>query len=359
MIIEQIYEALLDDEAFDALPARLAALVGARSATLQTVVDETPVHVASHYFSDEMGAYYLANDIVALDPWTPIVIQKGLMNRAVCADDFMSRAEFKDTAFYNEFFRRFGDDTGVSLGSIIQTREGFVGLGLHRALGDAEFGEEARSALQIALPHLRRLAETRSILTAADARIRDTEAMLHGQATPILLTDGDGRILFANASAMTLLDSGDGLVSRLGFLRTLGPQAARLESAIAKATCAAPTADAILVLKPSGADPLRVVVTPHRASGARPGRAMITIEDPSAQDPGISDRLRLLFGFSPAEVDLAVRLSQGLSLNEIAQARQVLPSTIRTQLNSILAKTGAPRQSDLMSIIGRLPRPTT
>ena len=358
-IIEHIYEALLDDAAFDALPARLADMVGARSATFQTVVGGAPVHIASHYFSAEMGAYYMANGIGAVDTWNSVVIEKGLANRAVASDDIMTRQDFERGAFYNDFFRRFGDDTGISLGAIIQTRDGHVGLGLHRALTDAAYGDEARCALQAALPHLRRLAEARTLLTAADVRQRDAEAMLHGQAAPVLLTDGAGRVLFANAAAETLLDGADGLTSRLGVLRAVGPQAARLETAIARAASAVPTADAILVVRPSGAAALRVVVSPHRAPGALPGRALILIEDPAAGDDGVHGRLRQMFGLSPAEADLAVRLAEGRTPAEIAEARRVLPSTVRTQLNSLMAKTGARRQSDLVAIVARLPRPAS
>ena len=358
-IIEQIYEALLDEDAFDALPARLAALVGARSATFQTMVGATPVHVASHYFNAEMGAYYLENGLGAVDSWNLLCIGKGLLNRAVNADDLMTREQFRDGAFYNDFFRHFGDDTGVSLGAIIQTRDGHVGLGLHRALTDAAYTEEARAALDGALPHLRRLAEARSLLAASDARTRDAQAVLHGQALPVLLTDHAGRIVFANAGAEALLAQGDGLVSRLGALRAVGPLAGRLEAALAKAAAPAPRADAILLPRPSGRGALRIVVTPHRAVGALPGRALVMIEDPSVGNGDAGERLRLLFGLSPAEVDLAIRLSEGQTLADIAEARQVLASTVRTQMNTLMAKTGARRQSDLVALVNRLPRPAS
>lgn len=355
-MIEHIYDALLDDEALDALPARLAEMVGARSATFQTVVGETPVHVAAHYFSEEMGAYYLANDIVALDPWTPQVVQRGLVNRAVSADDFMTRDTFKRTAFFNEFFRRFGDDTGVSLGGIITTRDGYVGLGLHRPLGGAEYDLAERAALDAVLPHLRRLAEARARLGLLEGRIRDMETLLSSQAAPVIMTNGGGRILFANAAGIDLLSEMDGVSSNLGVLRAAGPSGARLEAALARAAGAKPTGDAILAPRPSGKPPLRIVVAPHRGLKATPGRVMVLIEDPSTTDPTLGDRLRRLFGLSAAEAELAVLLADGRSMAEIADARRVLSSTARSQLNAVLAKTGARRQSDLMALIARLPR---
>lgn len=356
-LIDTIYDALLDDAAFDALPAQLAAAVGARSATFITMAGDTPVHVAGHYFSEEMNAYYLTHGISELDVWNQIVIERGLLNRAISADDFMSRAAFRDSAFYNEFFRRFGDDTGVSLGAIIQTREGHVGLGLHRALTDAEYDGEARAALGAAIPHLRRLAETRARLTLTAERLTDIETLLHGQAAPILLAGASGRILFANAAAVGLLAQADGLASRHGMLRAAGADGARLEAALAAAAGATAASEAVMVGRPSGRPPLRLVVAPHRGLNARPGRAMVMIDDPAAQDPGLDERLRGLFGLSPMEARLAVLLFEGRSLAEIADERGVLASTVRSQLNAVMLKTGTARQSTLTALIGRLPRP--
>lgn len=355
-IIDNIYDALLDDEALDALPARLAELVGARSATFITMAGETPVHVAGHYFSEAMSAYYLANGIGEMDVWNTIVIERGLLNRVISADDFMSREAFRDGAFYNEFFRRFGDDTGVSLGAIIQTQEGHVGLGLHRALTDAEYSQEERFALDAAIPHLRRLAETRARLTLTAGRLGDIETLLHSQAAPVILTSGTGRVLFANDAGIALLAEADGLSSRLGLLRVAGAQGGRLEAAIARAAGPAATPDAVLIPRPSGRAALRVVVAPHRGPNARPGRVMLLIENPETGDAGLGERLRQLFGLSAAEAELAVLLNAGRSMADIAETRQVLPSTARTQLNAILLKTGARKQSDLLAMIARLPR---
>lgn len=354
-IVEHIYEALLDDEALDALPRHLAEAVGARSATLQTIVGGAPVHVATHYFSAPMNAFYVANDVIALDPWIPIVKDHGLLNRVADADDYISRDDFRRGAFYNEFFRLFGDDTGVSLGAVIETRDGFVGLGLHRALSAPGYAPEDRATLETALPHLRRLAETRARLRKADAAERDIRAVLHGQSSAILLVNAQGRVGFANLAAEGLLASRDGLESSSGTIRISHALADRLSRALASAATGK-GGDALLVVRPSGRPAYRLVVTPHRGPGALPGQALVIIEDPEQADPGLAQNLRRLFGLSPAEADLAVRLAEGCSLPEIADMRAVQPSTVRSQMNAVLAKTGSRRQTELATLLARLPR---
>ena len=82
---------------------------------------------------------------------------------------------------------------------------------------------------------------------------------------------------------------------------------------------------------------------------------MVVIEDPTTVDPGLGARWRRLYGFTSAEADLAERLLQGQALAEASEARGVMVSTGRSQLNSMLAKTGVRRQSELLAMLARTP----
>lgn len=147
----------------------------------------------------------------------------------------------------------------------------------------------------------------------------------------------------------------DGLSGRLGILRAGGKfgVATALEAAMARAALGG--GDALLVERPSGKAAYRLLITPHRGQGIAPGRVMIVIEDPSTVDPGLGARLRRLYGFTAAEADLAERLLQGQALSEASEARGVMVSTGRSQLNSMLAKTGVRRQGELLAMLARTP----
>lgn len=84
--------------------------------------------------------------------------------------------------------------------------------------------------------------------------------------------------------------------------------------------------------------------------------AMLIIVDPDErQEPG--ERIvRQVFGLTGAEARLAVALVRGLELKEIAAANGVAEATIRSQLKSVLAKTGTHRQSQLVALVSRLAR---
>lgn len=352
-IVDDIYSAALDEEAMAALPGRLAAMVGARSASFQVFSGQTPISVWTSYFTAEMGAYYLANNLVEEDAWTALVTDLRLYDQAVDSDDHLSRNEFARGAFHNEFFRHFGDDTGVSLGAVLTMPGGMIGVGLHRAIDAPAYDPTNRHALNSVLPHLRRMVEMRGALTSAQQAARDMGALLHAQASAVLLVSADGRIVFANTGAEAILRAKDGLSARLGVLSAVGQVGVVLEAAMARAALGG--GDALLVERPSGKAAYRLLISPHRGQGVAPGRAMVVIEDLSMVDPELGARLRRLYGFTAAEADLAERLLQGQALSEASEARGVMVSTGRSQLNSMLAKTGVRRQSELLAMLARTP----
>jgi DNA-binding CsgD family transcriptional regulator len=53
--------------------------------------------------------------------------------------------------------------------------------------------------------------------------------------------------------------------------------------------------------------------------------------------------------------DLAMGLLEGRTLAEIALARHASINTLRVQLRSVLKKTGASRQAELVALLARLP----
>jgi DNA-binding CsgD family transcriptional regulator len=67
------------------------------------------------------------------------------------------------------------------------------------------------------------------------------------------------------------------------------------------------------------------------------------------------DELRHLFGATQRETELIELLLRGLTPAECAEQRQISINTIRTQLASLLAKTGTRFQAELVSVVMSLP----
>jgi len=70
--------------------------------------------------------------------------------------------------------------------------------------------------------------------------------------------------------------------------------------------------------------------------------------------PGARDRmhaLRRIFGLSPAEARVAVKLADGRTPSEIAAAMQVSLSTVRTQIAAVRGKLGVRRQVQIVAAV--------
>jgi DNA-binding CsgD family transcriptional regulator len=82
--------------------------------------------------------------------------------------------------------------------------------------------------------------------------------------------------------------------------------------------------------------------------------ALIVLTDPEQQSPSERDLAEFL-RLSPAESRLAVALLAGKKLGEVAIDFGVQITTLRTQLSSILRKTGVTRQVDLIRLLSNVP----
>jgi len=104
--------------------------------------------------------------------------------------------------------------------------------------------------------------------------------------------------------------------------------------------------------------PLQLLASPLTQAHRTKSRAdlVLLVTDPDKPVNFPDDALRTLFGFTPAQVDVAVGLLMGYSLEEIASLRGVSVGTVRNQLKAMLSKTGTSRQSDLIRLLMTLPQ---
>lgn len=223
------------------------------------------------------------------------------------------------------------------------------------------FGADVHAAIAMLAPHLAAAFRARSLLappetpvTAAVPGLGDIEAL----PMPLALADGTPRLVHANAALRALVARGDGLA--LGHTRLVAVHA-RADAALARAAREVPRAAL------AGQAPIRSVSVP-RSGGAVPylvqaialGRAgtggagtLFVVTDPEGGRPS-PDTLRDLLGLTQAEAALAAELAAGATLQAAARARGISRETARTQLKSVLAKTGCARQADLARLLARV-----
>lgn len=184
-------------------------------------------------------------------------------------------------------------------------------------------------------------------------------ARIEGPGEAVIIVDEDLHVLFVNRPADALLAAGRFRIDALGTLR--GGDGIDLRSLV-EAACAAgePAArpSATLTLARGGASaPLRILVAPlHARSGvgaAAAGRraAMLVVSDPELEATTRKERLRMLFGLTPAEAAFAMEIVKGDGRRAAAERRGIACSTARTHLSSIFEKTGTRRQAELVRLL--------
>lgn len=355
--LTELYEAVVDDEQFAALPNRLAQFYGARSAVIHWLDGKGRSTVDAHcdYFTAEQFQVY-AETYAEHDVWTQAALGPNKRNRAWNAGDLVSARDLESSIFYNEWIRRMGDNTYHCIGAVMETDHGMGIIGLHRGLAQGDFTDANLKRLDRSVLHLRRAITIRSALVERQREVAGWEQIFARSAVPALIVDRLGRLRRANASAEAMLWGGRRLAARgHSVLPADDRQASAFRDLLARATDPAqPEAcQGAFGQSPQG---LWIAEFLPLVSGHLAGCAMITITDRGAGSGrgNLAAHLRSLYALTRAEGEVAAALADGLSIDEIADARGSSPNTVRAQVKQVLAKTGTRRQSEVVALVLRL-----
>ena len=175
-----------------------------------------------------------------------------------------------------------------------------------------------------------------------------------------LLLDNNGTIPGVNARAEPLL--GTDLDVRAGQLvasdRTSNDMLQDLlRTALRRVPLSVSALLPPVVIRRREGRPIVVQALPAPALAAAPDEetgAILVLTDLAAQPELPESRLVLLFGLTPAEARLAVRLVADESVEEAADALHIALGTARNQLKEIFGKTETHRQAELVALLWRV-----
>jgi DNA-binding CsgD family transcriptional regulator len=264
--------------------------------------------------------------------------------------------------FYQDWARPQGI-RGIAVANFLR-EDGVVGiLGAPRACS-TPFRHDQLEVLTALLPLIRHAVRVRRCLAGVSLRERVESDALSALSHAIVIVDKDAHVLFANCEADYLLSVAAGLRVGPSGLETLTASSTKtLRALILKATCNDRQllgGSALLVERPPPAAPLVVLVSPlgerdDRIDVARKVRAaMLLIIHPRDGRGDLDVLLNSLFNLTPAEIRVTREIGQGGNLKDIAEMLGVMPSTIRTHLHHVFAKTGTRRQADLMRLVAQI-----
>lgn len=272
------------------------------------------------------------------------------------ADDLFTEDEKAKEPVYTELYHRFGLDD--SAGTFISCPNGDnVILSFERAKSLGRTPDETLVALDVFRPILGRAALVSGRLDVERAKAQVAALSIFG--LPATVTTSNGRALASNAEFDAFsAHASIGAFDRLSLHdKVAGAQLAEVFEG----------ADRIQRLGRSialRADGQRAAAVLHvlpirRAARDVFSRAawLIAITPAGSQAAPDADILGALFDLTPAEARVTKSLLTGRDLKEIANEYGVSIVTVRNQIASIFAKTGATRQSELILMCrARLPK---
>jgi DNA-binding CsgD family transcriptional regulator len=214
-------------------------------------------------------------------------------------------------------------------------------------------------------PHLRTAIRVYSELDAMRSQ-RSYYAEAMDQLTlATLVLDENNKVLHANQLAESILAEHDGITRSNGTLLIANHEdSKRFREVMARAVEAQRAAkpglvEVMRVRRSSGRPDIGLVVRPSTSSASDQNNRLtasiavfLSTSTSETHEPTVpSDVIQKLFGLTPKEATLALRLAAGESLQEASEELRISPNTARAHLRSIFAKTGVDRQAKLVRVL--------
>lgn len=239
---------------------------------------------------------------------------------------------------------------------------GSLAFGRHESAGP--IGDREIALAHMLVPHLQRAATINRMLEGAAVVQAGFAATLEIVAVPIVLLDGDVRILHANAAARRLLEQEILIRAIGGRLEAATPgassavasaitQAMRDESGIGRRGLGIP-----VVARNGKAGALHVLPLGRRRKEHSAGAvAALFVAEADAPFVAPTEMMAALFDLTPAEARVFEHLAAGHTQAAIAAALRVELSTVKTHLSRLYDKVGVRRQVDLVRVAASLAIP--
>ena len=283
----------------------------------------------------------------------------GLPGTLVHIPDLYTEDERKRSPVYNEFLPRVGLHKGLY--ARFDEPDGLRmvwGVGNKTTGGGWQADELA--LIEGLRPHIRHFVLVRQALDGAAAVAGGLASLLENGHIGVLYLDRRGRLLAANAPALSVLRRGDMLFDRGGTLHARrsaedGRLQRLLGQALPRFSSAPPAGGSMTLRHPLQGAWLALHVTPvgdaDAHSGDRRVAALALVVDP-ADRPRIDPQwVAEALGLTPSEARVATLLAEGLSVRDIAASAGHRESYVRSQLRDIYKKLGLPGQVALVRAV--------
>jgi len=265
------------------------------------------------------------------------------------------------TEGYNDFAMHLGVRHGMGVMFEVPQSSYFVHFAGARRPDQGRYEQTTLSQLNQLVPHLKQFMHLRNRFGDLQGRAACMEQALSRMGTAVFICTQDGKILFQTDQAERLLQDRSAVLAPKGGLCVQHSQAnTELKNMIQNAVAASrgenrTPGGALRIDDAHGV--LEVLVTPVRYAppgdvlGSSSPCAAVFMRDIDTPRMVVPEVLSVLYNLSAAEADIAIRMSQGVSIAHIADVRGVSVQTVRTQTKTLYQKTQTVGQADLVALV--------
>jgi DNA-binding CsgD family transcriptional regulator len=362
--LDLLYEAAVEPEKWLPVMDRFADLVGGTSSWLSrlSMADGTGAGVVSRIDPVMPPLYhtYYAPQNLYSNATDPEAFMRGWTPKIMLDEDFVPKEDLVKTEYYDGFLKP-QDVHSIMFVRLAARGVEISAISVNRPESWGRFESWQVERAERLHPHVRRAFRVAETLAEAGLMAEGMAAAMDRSPSGVIVLDDAGRVRRTNAVAEARLADTGGLCVVGGRLSCVQPLAANelqaLICAAASPDLAVRTGGSMTLNVPGKRFPLSVTVAPVRAQAFavfdhRPA-VIVCINDPEAGAQLSEETLRAMFGLTRAEARVAIASMTGGAARQVAATLGVSVHTVRNQLQSVLEKTGASRQSEMVALLLR------
>lgn len=292
-------------------------------------------------------------------------IQQYPLGEPIVQSQAVAQEVIAGNRYYREWALPKGLFDAVAVGLVRdRTMVGNAIFSQHESAG--LINEAQLAGLRLLAPHVRRAVTISNLFDMKTVEANTFAATVEALTVGVVLADEESKIVHANATASTMLATGDPILMRHGRIAV---QSAATTATLQAAVALAAKDEATLGQKGIGipiprsnGDPLVIHVLPLRRGEMRPGliqRAAAALFVASASGPPQlpRDALNQLYDLTPAEIRIFELICDGQTRNDISAQLGISVATVKSHLLHVFEKTGCRRQVDLVRLAKSLTFP--
>ena len=350
-LLDNLYENATVRDQWPGFLEKFAGLFHTDTATIRLTDLNDPVVYQSFTtgFRQSINRVY-ETAAVEQDPFRDILATSPI-GKAVVSTSVMRDRDFERSDHYQKIFRPNGNF--YALGTQFERQNGqAMHIGVHRPKGKGAFSIEEQSILELFSPHLRRACGLARLMGDLNQALSGARQALDQLPFGVWHTNAKLSLQWMNSTAEEALAARTyGLGLTRNHLNLVAGDHFNALRTMARRIVENKSRTETLKLDRSGAC-LVMIQARQAGTGFHIGRSsscdvLCFLLDPERKSGLDRNRLITLYQLTPAEYRLANVLVCGLDVNDASALLKISPHTGRTQLKSIMQKTGVNRQSAL------------